>query len=99
MVARDLQAGTPARSREGGGTRAGRQLEVVSRGRQNGWPNDGQVRIRSYSHYWLSANSLANTGTVSPHKILFALLVIGELSGEYWHGEQLSETADSLQEI
>src|ERR1017187_6878305 len=46
------------------------RLEVVSRGRQNGWPNDGQVRIRSYSHYWLSANSLANTGTVSSYRKL-----------------------------
>src|ERR1035441_1127202 len=70
MVARDLQAGTPARSRAGGGTRAGRQLEVVNRGRQNGWPNDCQIRIRSYSHYGLSANSLANTGTVSSYRKL-----------------------------
>src|ERR1039457_615717 len=31
--------------------------------------------------------------------LLFAILVIGGVSGEYWYGKQLSGTADSLQRI
>ena len=31
--------------------------------------------------------------------ILFAVLVIGGVSGEWWYGKRLSETADSLQRI
>jgi|HubBroStandDraft_1064217.scaffolds.fasta_scaffold457081_1 hypothetical protein len=31
--------------------------------------------------------------------VLFALLVVGGVSGEYWYGKQLSETVDSLQRL
>jgi len=31
--------------------------------------------------------------------VMFALLVIGGISGEWWYGKQLSETADSLKRI
>src|SRR5580700_8497832 len=31
--------------------------------------------------------------------VVFALLVIGGVSGEWWYGKQLSETADSLQRM
>src|ERR1035438_2110134 len=52
------------------------------------WWHAGGAAIRSRESR--KAERLAERWP-GPHKILFALRVIGELSGEYWHGKRSEE--------